>query len=203
MDRSAKIFVAGHRGQLGRALVSHLRSVGYERLLLVDHSALDLRRQPEVEALFRDERPDYVFLAAALVGGIVANQKLPADFITANLAIQTTVLAAAHEVGVEGLCLFGSSCMYPRDRESLREEDLGTGPLEASSRAYAIAKIAGLELCRAYRVQHGRRFFAVVPATLYGPHDHFGSVRAHVIPALMERFHAARESGAASVEVLG
>ena len=203
MDRQDTIFIAGHQGLLGRALVRALGAAGYEKLLQVPRSDVDLTRQSDVEALFRRERPAYVFLAAGRVGGIVANQKSPADFIYENLAIQSAVLSAAHEFGVEGLCFFGSSCMYPRDLECIREDDLGTGVIEPTSRAYATAKISGVELCRAYRAQHGRRFFTLVPATLYGAHDHFGSDRAHVVPALIERFHAAARSGAESVTVLG
>ncbi|MBW2281278.1 MAG: GDP-L-fucose synthase [Deltaproteobacteria bacterium] len=203
MEAADRIFVAGHRGLLGRALVRRLEAGGYENLLKVPRGDVDLTRQADVEALFRRERPAYVFLAAGRVGGIVANQKSPADFIVENLAIQTAVLSAAHEVGVEGLCFFGSSCMYPRDLERIREDDLGTGVIEPTSRAYATAKIAGVELCRAYHAQYGRRFFTLIPATLYGAYDHFGSDRAHVIPALIERFHAAAERGAPSVSVLG
>ncbi|MFQ5513772.1 MAG: GDP-L-fucose synthase family protein [Myxococcota bacterium] len=204
MKRDARIFVAGASGLLGRALVRRLRAAGFSELLLPAHRDLDLERAQEVQAFFRAERPEYVFLAAARVGGIVANQKSPADFITSNLAIPTHVLRAAHESEADGLCFFGSSCMYPRDgRQPISEEDLGLGPLEETSRAYAIAKLAGVELCRAYRTQFGRRFFALVPATLYGPHDHFASERAHVIPALITRIHDARRRGDPAVTVLG
>lgn len=204
MDLGDRIFVAGHRGLLGRALVKRLRASGYRRLLLATHAELDLRRPSDVLDWFRRERPDHVFLAAALVGGIVANQKRPAELVSRNLEIETAVIAAAHATDVQGLCLFGSSCMYPRDaRQPMAEDLIGTGPVEPTSRAYAAAKLAGLELCRAYRSQYGRRFYTLVPATLYGPHDHFGTERAHVIPALLERFHRAARDGSAAVTVLG
>lgn len=203
MERSAPVFVAGHRGLLGRALVRRLRARG-NPLVLASHDTLELTDPEAVRAFFRRERPAYVFLAAARVGGIVANQREPVPFLRTNLEIELAVLGAAHETDVQGLVLFGSSCMYPREApQPIREGSLHGGPLETTSRPYAVSKLAGVELCRAYRAQHGRRFFSLVPATLYGAYDHFGSPRAHVIPALMERFHRAREQGDAFATVLG
>lgn len=204
MDRVAKIFVAGHRGQLGRALVRALRERGFERLLLIPRSELDLRDARAVEARLRAERPDCVLLAAARVGGIAENQRVPADLIRDNLCIETSVIEAARLAGVQRLLLFGSSCMYPKHAEQpLREDALWGGALEPTSRAYATAKLAGVELCRAYRSQHGSRFHVMVPATLYGPDDHFGAERAHVIPALIARFAVAVRQRATSVTLLG
>ncbi len=204
MDRAAKIFVAGHRGQLGRALVRALRERGFERLLLISRSELDLRDARAVDARLRAERPDHVLLAAASVGGIAENQRVPADLIRDNLCIETSVLEAARHAGVRSLLLFGSSCMYPKEApQPLREEALWSGPLEPTSRAYATSKLAGVELCRAYRAQHGCRFHAMVPATLYGPDDHFGAERAHVVPALIARFASAVRQGSGCVTLLG
>jgi GDP-L-fucose synthase len=204
VDRAARIFVAGHRGQLGRALVRALRERGFERLLLLSRAELDLRDARAVEQRFCAERPDCVLLAAATVGGIAENQRVPADLIRDNLCIQTSVIEAARQAGVRRLLLFGSSCMYPKLADQpLREDALWSGPLEPTSRAYATAKLAAVELCRAYRGQHGCGFHVMVPATLYGPDDHFGAERAHVIPALIARFVDAVRSGAGTVELLG
>lgn len=204
MNQRARIYVAGHRGIFGRALVRRLERGGYSSIVTVPHSELDLRDERAARDFFARERPEYVFLAAALVGGIVANQEKPIDFLETNLAIELAVLKAASEVDVKGLALFGSSCMYPLNASSaISEGDLFQGPVEPTSRPYAVAKLAGVELCRAYRTQQGRNFFAIVPATLYGPHDQFHSDRAHVIPALMARFHAAKREGLPDVTVLG
>jgi len=173
-------------------------------LLTPARAELDLTRQLDVERFVAEARPEYVFLAAARVGGLPENQRVPADLIHENLAIETAVLGAARRERVRGLVLFGSSCMYPREAaQPLAEEALLSGPLEPTSRAYAVAKLAGVELCRAVAQQDGLRFRVLIPATLYGPHDHFGTSRAHVIPALMERLHAARSAGRDSVPVLG
>lgn len=204
MNQTARIFIAGHRGMLGRALVRFLRRAGYENLVLAPRASLDLTREAEVEAFFERERPEYVFAAAARVGGIVANQTTPVEFIRTNLAIELSLVEAAHRFGVGGLVLFGSSCMYPiHGSDAIREESLLSGPLEPTSQAYAVSKIAGAELCRSYRIQYGSRFFTMVPATLYGPYDHYHSDRAHVIPALLTRFHAAKLEGRPYVTVLG
>jgi GDP-L-fucose synthase len=201
--RSTRVFVAGHEGLLGRALVRALARRGEHDLLVARRRSLDLTQLAAVESFFADVRPDFVFLAAGRVGGIAENRRCPAELAHVNLALQTSVLEAARRTDVRGLLLFGSSCMYPRDcPQPMLESALGSGPLEPTSRAYASAKLAGVELCRAYRNQYQRRFFAMVPATLYGPHDHFGP-RGHVIPQLLARFHAARRRGAPSVCVLG
>jgi GDP-L-fucose synthase len=203
-DPDARIFIAGHRGLLGRALVRRLERAGHTNLLLARREQLDLTCAEAVLSFFESSRPDYVFLAAARVGGIAENQRYPAEFIQTNLRIETSVLEAAHRTGVRGLVLFCSSCMYPRDcRQPMREGDLWSGPLEPTSRPYAVAKLSGLELCRAYRQQHGRRFFAMLPPTLYGPHDHFQGESGHVMPQLLRRFHEAVEGGLESVTVLG
>ena len=204
MTSDERVFVAGHRGLLGRALVRALHERGARDVVTADRSVLDLTRRAEVDAFFARVRPSYVFVAAARVGGIVANVRQPADLIADNLAIELNVVDAAHRHGARGLLLFGSSCMYPRiDDRPIRADDLYGGPLEPTSRAYATAKLAGVALCRAYREQHGARFSVLVPATMYGPHDHFGTDRAHVIPALIERLFAARARGDAELRVLG
>jgi GDP-L-fucose synthase len=204
LDPQARIFVAGHRGLLGRALVRRLELAGHGNLLLATREQLDLRQAEAVLQFFESNRPDYVFLAAGRVGGIAENQRYPADFIQTNLRIETAILEAAHRTAVRGLVLFGSSCMYPRDcRQPMREGDLWSGPLEPTSRPYAVAKLSGLELCRAYRRQHGHGFFTMVPATLYGPWDHFEGESGHVVPQLLRRFHEAVASGRKSVTVLG
>lgn len=204
IDPAARIFVAGHRGLLGRALLRRLEAAGARHVITAERAELDLRDAPAVRGFFERERPQHVLLAAARVGGIVANQRHPVDFLTTNLAIELAVIGAADAVGAKGLVLFGSSCMYPREAEQpMRAESLHHGPLEPTSQAYAVAKLAGVELCRAYRRERGRRFFTMVPATLYGPWDHFGMERAHVIPALITRFHEAKRTGAPVVTVLG
>lgn len=203
-DLDAKIFVAGHRGLLGRALVRRLERDGHQKLLLVARDRLDLTHSEAVLSFFESTRPDYVFLAAARVGGIAENQRYPADFIQTNLRIETAILEAAHQTDVRGLVIFCSSCMYPREcRQPMRERDLWSGPLEPTSRPYAVAKLSGLELCRAYRQQYGRHFFAMLPATIYGPHDHFEGESGHVVPQLLRRFHEAVAAGHESVTVLG
>lgn len=204
LDRSARIFVAGHRGLLGRALVRRLESAGFAHILTAERATLDLRDSAAVRRFFERERPEHVLLAAARVGGIVANQRHPIEFLETNLAIELAVIGAADAVEAKGLVLFGSTCMYPRDAEQpMRVESLYHGPLEPTSQAYAVAKLAGVELCRSYRRERGRRFFTMVPATLYGPHDHFGMERAHVIPALLTRFRDAERAGTPVVTVLG
>jgi GDP-L-fucose synthase len=204
MRHGRRIFVAGHRGLLGRALLRVLGERGHTDVICATQAELDLASAREVDTFFARERPDRVLLAAARVGGIVANRREPADMLRENLAIELCMLDAAHRHGVERLVMFGSSCMYPRiDDRAIAPSDLWAGPLEPTSRAYATAKLAGVELCRAYREQHGARFSVLVPATLYGPHDHFGTARAHVIPALIERVLAARAASAPEVTVLG
>ena len=195
-DRSAPIFVAGHRGLVGSAVVRALRQAGYGNLLLRTHAELDLQDRPAVGAFFAEARPAFVVLAAAKVGGILANATYPADFLGDNLGIALNVIEAAHEAGVgqRGRLVFlGSSCIYPRlAPQPIREEHLLTGPLEATNRAYAVAKIAGLELAEAFHVQHGDDFVSLMPTNLYGPGDNFDLAGSHVLPALIRKFHEAK-----------
>lgn len=204
MERHAKIHVAGHRGLVGSALVRRLQAEGYTNLLLRTHAELDLVDQAAVADFYASESPDYVFLAAARVGGIQANSERPADFVRDNLAIQTNVIHSAWENQVKRLLFLGSSCIYPRDcPQPIKESYLLTGPLEPTNHAYAIAKIAGIEMCRAYNRQHGTRFLAAMPTNLYGPGDSYDPGNAHVIPALLRRFHEASIRGAENVTVWG
>ncbi|AOS80005.1 MULTISPECIES: GDP-L-fucose synthase family protein [Hydrogenophaga] len=204
MDRDARIFVAGHRGLVGSAIVRALRAAGHTHLLLRTRDELDLRDPVATAAFFEKAKPDYVFLAAARVGGILANQREPADFIRDNLQIQTNVIHEAWRTGVQRLLFLGSSCIYPRlAPQPLREEYLLTGPLEATNRAYALAKIAGIEMCWAHNRQHGTRFLAAMPTNLYGPEDNFDLDSSHVIPALLRKFHEARVADAPSVSIWG
>lgn len=204
MDRGTRIHVAGHRGLVGSAIVRRLRACGFDNLILRTHEELDLADSAAVADFYDRERPDYVFLAAAKVGGIHANSTRPAEFIRENLAIQTNVIHSAWHNGVARLLFLGSSCIYPRDcPQPIREEFLLTGPLEPTNRAYAIAKIAGIEMCRAYNLQYGTRFLAVMPTNLYGPGDNYNVMDGHVIPALLRRFLAARDAGAPEVVVWG
>lgn len=200
MNRTSRIYVAGHQGLVGSALVRRLTAEGYGPLILRTRSELDLTDGPRVEAFFREEKPDYVFLAAARVGGIRVNAERPADFIRENLLIQTSVIHAAFLSGVKRLLFFGSTCLYPREcRQPMREEDLLTGPMEPTSEAYSAAKLAGLALCQAYNRQHGTRFLTVIPATLYGPHDDFDPETGHVLSALLRRFHEGRSQPSVTV----
>jgi GDP-L-fucose synthase len=192
MDRDSRIYVAGHTGLVGSALDACLRADGHRRILTRRHADLDLTRQREVESFFETERPEYVFLAAARVGGIGANAARPAEFIHSNLAIQANVLHAAHRCGARRVLFFGSSCAYPRDAaQPMREDDLMTGPLEPTSEPYAMAKLAGISMCAAYNRQYGTRFIPVIPATVYGPGDNFHPETSHVLPALLRRFREA------------
>jgi GDP-L-fucose synthase len=189
---------------VGAALVRRLERGGRQSLVLRDRSELDLTRQSEVEQFFADERIDQVYLAAALVGGIKANDERPADFIAENLLIQTHVIRAAHRAGVARLLFLGSSCIYPRlARQPLREDALLTGPLEGTNEAYAVAKIAGIKMCESYRRQFGCDFRSAMPTNLYGPHDNFDLDSSHVLPALLRKFHQATLQGARSVPVWG
>lgn len=204
MDTNAKIYVAGHRGLVGSALVRNLSARGHAHIVTRTHAELDLTDQPAVDAFFERERPEYVFLAAARVGGIHANNAYPAEFIRDNLAIQTHVIHAAWRHGVRRLLFLGSSCIYPRQcPQPMREPHLLTGPLEATNRPYALAKIAGVEMCWSYNRQYGTRFLAVMPTNLYGPGDNYHPENSHVIPALIRKFHEARVAGHASVTVWG
>ena len=204
MDKHAKIYVAGHRGLVGSALVRNLQSKGYGNLLLRTHAELDLTDAEATARFFRAEKPDYVFLAAARVGGILANNNYPADFIRENLAVQNNVIEQSYAAGVKRLLFLGSSCIYPRDcPQPIKEEYLLTGPLEPTNRPYALAKIAGIEMCWSYNRQFGTQYLAVMPTNLYGPGDNYHPENSHVIPGLIRKFHEAKVNGAESVSVWG
>jgi GDP-L-fucose synthase len=204
MEKDARIYVAGHRGLAGSALVRSLRSHDYTNLLLRTHAELELTDQRAVRQFFETQRPRYVMLAAAKVGGILANNSLPADFIQINLAIQTNVIHEAWRAGVKRLLFLGSSCIYPRDcAQPIKEEYLLTGPLEPTNRAYAVAKIAGVEQCGSYSRQHGVEFFAAMPNNMYGPGDNYDLQSSHVLPALIRKMHEAKETAASEVVIWG
>jgi len=193
MNKTSRIYVAGHRGLVGSAIVRRLEKDGYKNLLLRTSKELDLRDQQATFAFFEQERPEYVFLAAAKVGGILANDTYPADFISENLAIQQNVIQAAHKYGVTKLLFLGSSCIYPKmSPQPIKEEYLLTGPLEPTNEWYAIAKIAGIKLCQAYNKQYGTRFISAMPTNLYGPNDNFDLETSHVLPAMIRKFHEAK-----------
>ena len=193
MSPQNKIYVAGHRGLVGSAIVRRLRKADFTNLLLRTSQELDLRAQAEVDAFFEQERPEFVVLAAAKVGGIMANTTYPADFIADNLAIQTNVLRAAHDYGVKRLIFLGSSCIYPKHApQPLKEDCLLSGSLEPTNEWYAVAKIAGLKMCQAYRKQYGDDFVCLMPTNLYGPGDNFDLATSHVLPALIAKFHEAK-----------
>ena len=204
MNSNSKIFIAGHRGLVGSALHRTLQKSGFTNLVVRTRAELDLLDKVAVEKFFATERPEYVFLAAARVGGIHANHTYPADFLYENLQIQNHVLHSAWKSGVEKLLFLGSSCIYPRDcPQPIKEEYLLTGPLEPTNRPYALAKIAGIELCQSFNRQHGTRFLSVMPTNLYGIHDNFHPENSHVLPALVRRFHEAKQQGMAEVVVWG
>ncbi|HEY4374127.1 MAG TPA: GDP-L-fucose synthase [Burkholderiales bacterium] len=204
LQKSARIYVAGHRGLAGSALVRRLEGAGYTNLVTRTHAELDLTDAQATRAFFADQQPEYVLLAAAKVGGILANDTYPADFIRENLAIQTNVIHQAWTHGAKRLLFLGSSCIYPRDcPQPIREDYLLTGPLEATNRAYALAKIAGVEMCWSYNRQHGARFLAAMPTNLYGPGDNYDLKNSHVLPALLRKMHEAKKSGARQVEIWG
>ncbi len=193
---TARIFVAGHRGLAGSAIVRRLRRSGYSNLLLQGKEDLDLRSQRAVDQFFEVAQPEFVVLAAARVGGILANDRYPAEFITDNLSIQTNVLGAAHTYGVKRLLFLGSSCIYPKNApQPLKEDYLLSGPLEPTNQWYAVAKIAGIKMCQAFRKQYGDDFVSVMPTNLFGPGDNFSLETSHVLPALLRKFHAARGDG--------
>jgi GDP-L-fucose synthase len=203
MKSRRRIWVAGHKGMVGSAITRCLARRGDE-LLMADRSVVDLRNQIGVETWLRQNRPDSIVFAAAKVGGIYANDTFPADFIYDNLAIETNVIHSAHMAGVDRLVFLGSSCIYPKFAEQpIKEEALLTGPLEPTNEWYAIAKIAGIKLCQAYRKQHGRRYISVMPCNLYGPGDNFDPLTSHVLPALIRKFHEAKEEGRTEVVVWG
>lgn len=204
MDKQAKIYVAGHRGLVGSALMRQLQKQGYTNLVTHTHAELDLTHQQAVAAFFSTEKPEYVFLAAAKVGGIYANNTYPAAFIYENLAIQTNVIHQAYLNGVKRLLFLGSSCIYPRDcPQPIKEEYLLTGPLEPTNRPYALAKIAGIEMCWSYNRQYGTQYLAAMPTNLYGPGDNYHPENSHVIPALIRKFHDAKKRNEKTVTVWG
>ena len=204
MEKQSRIFVAGHRGLVGSALCRGLEQRGYSNLLLRMHDELDLADRQAVRSFFDRENPEYVFLAAARVGGILANDTYPADFIRDNLEIQTNVIDASYRSGVERLLFLGSSCIYPKlAPQPIKEEYLLTGPLEPTNRPYALAKIAGVEMCWSYNRQYGTRFLAAMPTNLYGPGDNFDPKVSHVLPALMRKAIEARRAGEHRLVVWG
>ena len=204
MNEAARIYVAGHTGLVGSAIVRRLRGAGYRDVVTRELDELDLTRQEPSERFFAEVRPEYVFLAAARVGRILANDSYPADFIRDNLLIQTHVIDAAWRSGASKLLFLGSSCIYPKlAPQPLREDALLTGPLEPTNDAYALAKIAGIKMCQSYRRQHGFRSICLMPTNLYGPGDNFHPEHSHVLPALIRKFHAAKVADAPSVAVWG
>lgn len=204
MNKDSRVYVAGHRGLVGSALIRCLESRGYEELITRTHRELDLTDAARVAAFFQQERPDVVFLAAAMVGGIAANNALPAEFIQRNLSIQLNVIHEAFRHGVTRLVFLGSSCIYPRDcPQPIREEYLLTGPLEKTNQAYAIAKIAGLEMCAAYNRQYGTHYVCAMPTNLYGPGDNYDLETSHVLPALIRKAHEAKVAGSPVMNVWG
>ena len=204
MNKNSKIYVAGHRGLVGSAISRTLQNEGYYNLVSADSGALDLRNTEAVNEFFKEHEPEYVFLAAAKVGGIIANSKYPADFLYDNLMIQNNVIEASFRYNVEKLLFLGSSCIYPKlAPQPLHEDSLLNGYLEPTNEAYAISKIAGIKLCQAYHEQHGRRFISVMPTNLYGFGDNYHPQNAHVLPALIRRFHEAKENNLDEVTIWG
>ena len=204
MEKNAKIYVAGHRGMVGSAIVRELNRQGYNNIITRTHKELDLCRQDAVEAFFAEEKPEYVFLAAAKVGGIYANQSHNADFLYENMMIEMNVMHAALECGVKKLLFLGSSCIYPRmAKQPIPESELLTGPLEPTNEGYALAKIAGLRYCAFLNRQYGTQWISVMPTNLYGPNDNYHPTHSHVLPALIRRFHEAKVEGKETVTCWG
>jgi GDP-L-fucose synthase len=204
MEINTKIYIAGHTGLVGSAIMRSLKAQGYSNFLLHTIEELDLTRQSLVEDLFKKERPDYVILAAAKVGGIYANNTYPADFIYVNLQLESNIIQSAYQNGVKKLCFLGSSCIYPKyAQQPMKEDYLLDGKLEPTNEPYAIAKIAGIKMCQAYNRQYGTNFISVMPTNLYGPHDNFDLNSSHVLPALIRKFIEARKISAASATVWG
>ena len=204
MNRDLKIYVAGHRGMVGSAIVRTLQAKGYRHIVTRTHGELDLLNQAAVHAFMRDARPDYLFLAAAKVGGIQANNVYRADFIYQNLMMEANVIHAAHEADVERMLALGSSCIYPRDcPQPIPEDYLLTGPLEATNEPYAIAKIAGIKMCESYNRQYGRRYVSAMPTNLYGPNDNYDLANSHVLPALLRKAHEAKARDESALTIWG
>jgi GDP-L-fucose synthase len=204
IERSARIFVAGHRGLVGSAIVRHLQAQGFDHLLTATRDQLDLRDQAAVNYWFRANRPEYVYLVAGTVGGILANSTRPAEFLYDNMMIHATVVHASHLYGAKRLLYLGSSCIYPREApQPMQESALLTGPLEPTNEPYALAKIAGIKLCQSYRRQYGSDFIAAMPTNLYGPFDNFDLTSSHVVPAMMRKFHEAKVEGREDVVIWG
>jgi len=204
MNKESKIYIAGHRGLAGSAIVRRLQAKGYNNLVTRAHAELELRNQAAVQDFFADEKPDYVILAAAKVGGIYANNTYPAEFIQDNLVIQSNVIHSAYQNKVERLLFLGSSCIYPKNApQPMTEDCLLTGPLEPTNRPYALAKIAGIEMCHAYNRQYGTRYMAAMPTNLYGPNDNYDLNNSHVLPALIRKMHEAKQRGDKEVVVWG
>lgn len=204
MNLDAKIYVAGHRGLVGSAIVRNLTAKGYSNLVFRTSQELDLTKRDQVDVFFEEEQPEYVFLAAAKVGGIVANNDFPADFIRDNLMIQTNVIDAAYQNEVKKLLFLGSTCIYPKmAAQPMKEDLLLTGELEPTNEPYAIAKIAGIKMCQSYNRQYGTNFISIMPTNLYGPHDNFDLNGSHVLPALIRKFHEAKLNNTPTVEVWG
>lgn len=204
ITKNSKIYVAGHRGMVGSAIVRRLQSAGYNNLVMRTHAELDLIDQAAVTEFMRQERPDYIFLAAAKVGGIQANNTYRADFIYQNMMVQANIVQAAYRAGVERMLFLGSSCIYPRDcPQPIREEYLLTGPLEPTNEPYAIAKIAGVKLCENYNRQYGTAYVSAMPTNLYGPNDHYDLDNSHVLPALIRKVHEAKQRGDTQLVVWG
>lgn len=204
MEKNARIYVAGHRGMVGSALVRRLRQAGYANLLTRTRAELDLLNQAATAAFLQQEKPDFIFMAAAKVGGIHANNSLRADFIYENLMVEANLIHGAWQAGVKQLCFLGSSCIYPRDcPQPIREGYLLTGPLEPTNEPYAVAKIAGIKLCESYNRQYGTRYFSVMPTNLYGPNDNYDLSNSHVLPALIRKAHEAKRRGDSELVVWG
>jgi len=204
MEKDSRIYVAGHKGLVGSAIVRRLQSEGFSNLIVRSHKELDLMRQAKVETFFKSEKPEYVFLAAAKVGGILANNTYPARFIYENLLIESNVIHSAYEAGVKKLLFLGSSCIYPRDcPQPMKEEHLLSGKLEPTNEPYAIAKIAGIRMCQSYNRQYGTKFVSVMPTNVYGPGDNFDLETSHALPALIRKFHGAKMEGNNVVTVWG
>ena len=204
MNLSSKIYIAGHRGMVGSAIVRNLESKGYTNLITKTSKELDLRNQAEVNSFFSNERPEFVFLAAAKVGGILANSKYKADFLYDNLMIESNIIHAAYLNKVQKLLFLGSSCIYPKmAQQPLKEEYLLTGELEPTNEPYALAKIAGIKLCDSYRDQYGCNFISAMPTNLYGPNDNYDLINSHVLPALLRKFHTAKKENRKEVEIWG